>query len=221
MSHLERLQVCIYTFAFSTGYHLNIVMKHVSFYADVLEIRTNREMVISRAVRTCCVMGRIYLRGKGWNLFWLRKSYKFCSSISNTRQVWFLCEGVKQNKKNCEEKSKIIRGPCVTFHWKGKKFLEYELDILKIRYWSFLCNKKTWQNKVKVLPVLTFLLYNTTKINFPKNLPVGDVNNLIFICLSLFSFQWCINYGRRNNLDFSPSRDHRAVVWRCLLLSLP
>ena len=40
---------------------------------------------------TWWVMGRIYFRGRGWNLFCLRKSYKFCSSISNTRQVWFLC----------------------------------------------------------------------------------------------------------------------------------
>lgn len=33
----------------------------------------------------------MYFNGSGENLFCLRKSYKFCSSISNTRHVWFLC----------------------------------------------------------------------------------------------------------------------------------
>lgn len=45
---------------------------------------------LRRAVKTCCKMGRIYFNGNGLNLFCLRKSYRFCSSISNTRQVWFL-----------------------------------------------------------------------------------------------------------------------------------
>lgn len=35
-------------------------------------------------------MGRIYLSGRGLNLFCLRKSYKFCSNISKTKHVWFL-----------------------------------------------------------------------------------------------------------------------------------
>jgi hypothetical protein len=40
---------------------------------------------------TCCNIGLIYFNGNGENLFCFKKSYKFCSSISNTRQVWFLC----------------------------------------------------------------------------------------------------------------------------------
>lgn len=43
------------------------------------------------AVKTCCRIGLMYFSGSGLNLFCLRKSYKFCSSISNTKQVWFLC----------------------------------------------------------------------------------------------------------------------------------
>lgn len=40
---------------------------------------------------TCCKIGRMNFSGSGENLFCLRKSYKFCSSISNTKHVWFLC----------------------------------------------------------------------------------------------------------------------------------
>ncbi|EDL07591.1 mCG146071, partial [Mus musculus] len=39
-----------------------------------------------RAVATCCKIGLMYLSGSGLNLFCFRKSYKFCSNISNTRQ---------------------------------------------------------------------------------------------------------------------------------------
>lgn len=40
---------------------------------------------------TCCKIGLMYFNGNGENLFCFKKSYKFCSSISNTRHVWFLC----------------------------------------------------------------------------------------------------------------------------------
>lgn len=40
---------------------------------------------------TCCNIGLMYFNGNGENLFCFKKSYKFCSSISNTRHVWFLC----------------------------------------------------------------------------------------------------------------------------------
>lgn len=40
---------------------------------------------------TCCNIGLMYFSGNGENLFCFKKSYKFCSSISNTKQVWFLC----------------------------------------------------------------------------------------------------------------------------------
>lgn len=40
---------------------------------------------------TCCKIGRMNFSGSGENLFCFRKSYKFCSSISNTKHVWFLC----------------------------------------------------------------------------------------------------------------------------------
>ena len=40
---------------------------------------------------TCCKIGLMYFNGNGENLFCFRKSYKFCSSISKTRHVWFLC----------------------------------------------------------------------------------------------------------------------------------
>jgi len=43
------------------------------------------------AVKTCCRIGLMYFNGRGLNLFYLRKSYKFCSSISNIKQVWFSC----------------------------------------------------------------------------------------------------------------------------------
>uniref|UniRef100_A0A6B0UT20 Uncharacterized protein n=1 Tax=Ixodes ricinus TaxID=34613 RepID=A0A6B0UT20_IXORI len=47
---------------------------------------------LSRAVSTCWSTGRMHLRGSGENLLCLRKSYRFCSSISKTRQVCDLCE---------------------------------------------------------------------------------------------------------------------------------
>lgn len=40
---------------------------------------------------TCCRIGLMILSGSGLNLFCLRKSYRFCSSISNTKQVWLRC----------------------------------------------------------------------------------------------------------------------------------
>lgn len=40
---------------------------------------------------TCCKIGLMYFNGNGENLFCFKKSYKFCSSISKTRHVWFLC----------------------------------------------------------------------------------------------------------------------------------
>lgn len=40
---------------------------------------------------TWCKIGRIYFKGRGENLFCFKKSYKFCSSISKTKHVWFLC----------------------------------------------------------------------------------------------------------------------------------
>lgn len=40
---------------------------------------------------TCCNIGRMYFNGNGENLFCFKKSYKFCSNISNTKHVWFLC----------------------------------------------------------------------------------------------------------------------------------
>lgn len=40
---------------------------------------------------TCCRMGLMCRRGNGLNLLCFRKSYRFCSNISNTKQVWPLC----------------------------------------------------------------------------------------------------------------------------------
>lgn len=47
--------------------------------------------IANRILLTCCKIGRMNFSGSGENLFCFRKSYKFCSSISNTRHVWFLC----------------------------------------------------------------------------------------------------------------------------------
>lgn len=58
------------------------------------KLRLLQELIKSHkkvAMHTCCRIGRMYLSGSGENLFCFKKSYRFCSSISKTRHVWFLC----------------------------------------------------------------------------------------------------------------------------------
>lgn len=80
---------------------------------------------LRRAVRTCCSIGRINLRGKGENLFCLRKSYKFCSSISKTRHVWFLCwkPSKARTKLNSSAFSWASRDKMPTWESKDNKWL--------------------------------------------------------------------------------------------------
>ena len=75
----------------------------------------------NNAVKTCCNMGRMYFKGNGLNLFCFRKSYKFCSSISNTRHVWFLCwkHSYALTKLNSSAFSWLRRDNILT--WKKKK----------------------------------------------------------------------------------------------------
>jgi hypothetical protein len=86
LSAPQKLQPCIPLWFFP---HLSFpwqywTMQRISkYFIFTLSFRS--------AVKTCCRIGLMYLSGRGLNLFCLRKSYKFCSSISNTKQVWFLC----------------------------------------------------------------------------------------------------------------------------------
>lgn len=69
---------------------------------------------LSSAVNTCCSIGRMYFSGSGENLFCLRKSYRFCSSISNTRQVCERCwkhsyarTKLNSSADSCERRERI------------------------------------------------------------------------------------------------------------------
>jgi len=86
---------------------------------------------LSKAVKTCCKMGRINLSGRGLNLLSFRKSYKFCSNISKTRHVWFLW--VKHSYARTK------------FHWNKKTKISNRITI-----WALsICPSFRVQLKVK------------------------------------------------------------------------
>lgn len=92
----------------------------------------------------------MYLSGSGENLFCLRKSYRFCSSISNTRQVWFLCwkHSSARTKLNSSAFSCESRDRMDTSIWPWRAYDGWFLRILiaTMSLVPFFQHLTTWPN---------------------------------------------------------------------------
>lgn len=77
-------------------------------------------------------MGLMNFSGKGENLFCFRKSYKFCSNISNTRHVWFLCwkHSNARTKLNSSAFSWLNRDNIDTSIWPCRAYDGWFFNIL-------------------------------------------------------------------------------------------
>lgn len=81
---------------------------------------------------TCCKIGRMNFNGSGENLFCFKKSYKFCSSISNTKHVWFLCwkHSNARTKLNSSAFSWLRRDNIDTSIWPWRAYDGWFFNIL-------------------------------------------------------------------------------------------
>lgn len=92
----------------------------------------------------------MYFNGNGENLFCFKKSYKFCSSISNTRHVWFLCwkHSNARTKLNSSAFSWLRRERIDTSIWPCRAYEGWFLRILMatISFVPFFQHFTTWPN---------------------------------------------------------------------------
>lgn len=124
---------------------------------------------------TWCKIGRINFSGNGENLFCFKKSYKFCSNISNTRHVWFLCwkHSNARTKLNSSAFSWLSRDnidtsicPCRAYDgWFLRIFMATISLVPRFQHFTTWPkvprpkNSSTWNEK-KILFIILFFLTN-------------------------------------------------------------
>lgn len=141
--------------------------------------------------------------GSGENLFCFRKSYKFCSSISNTKHVWFLCwkHSNARTKLNSSAFSWLRRDSIDTSIWPWRAYDGWFFKIL-----------------IATISLVPRFQHLTTCPNVPrpKNSSTCNEKKIISFVFSGFFFRNEINRQKMNevcslNLIVFPFRSRHRI----------
>lgn len=89
----------------------------------------------------------MYFNGSGLNLFCFKKSYKFCSNISKTKQVWFLCwkHSYARTKLNSSAFSWLSLDKMLTYKTKQKSTIAMYFQMIRANTHTPLSRKGEWE----------------------------------------------------------------------------